>query len=67
MATKPSTLNGRKPKAKRDGMIVVDTDVHAHEMPAALKPYIEMPWRKSLEMLEQVPARYLTFPALRRR
>jgi predicted TIM-barrel fold metal-dependent hydrolase len=57
-----STLTGRAPKAKRAGMRIVDVDVHAHESPAALAPYTEMPWRKSLEQLAKVPARYLDIP-----
>lgn len=57
-----STLTGRPSKARRQGYFVVDADVHAHETPAALRPYMEMPWRKALEQLEQVPARYLDIP-----
>ena len=50
------------PTYKKDGMTIVDVDVHAHETPAALAPYIEMPWRKTLEHLSTVPARYLDIP-----
>jgi uncharacterized protein len=57
-----STLEGRAPKKLRDGTLVVDVDVHAHETPAALAPYCEMPWRKSLEVIGQVPGRYLDIP-----
>src|SRR5581483_1929027 len=57
-----SMLAGRKPKAIRDGMFVVDMDVHAHELPAALVPYMEMPWRKTLEQIAKVPLRYLDVP-----
>ncbi len=46
----------------REGVRVVDVDVHAHESPAALAPYCEMPWRKSLELISQVPERYLDIP-----
>ena len=55
-----STLEGHK--IKKDDMLVVDVDVHIHESPAALAPYIEMPWRKTLEHLATVPARYLDIP-----
>jgi predicted TIM-barrel fold metal-dependent hydrolase len=43
-------------------LIVVDADVHAHESPAALAPYCDMPWRRSLEHLAGAPARYLDIP-----
>jgi len=55
-----STLTGHK--FKKGDMLVVDVDVHAHESPAALAPYCEMPWRKSLEHISTVPARYLDVP-----
>ena len=55
-----STLTGHT--LKKDGMLVVDVDVHAHETPAALAPYCEMPWRKTLEHLSTLPARYLDIP-----
>jgi hypothetical protein len=38
-----STLTS--PTFKKDGLTIVDVDVHAHETPAALAPYCEMPWR----------------------
>jgi predicted TIM-barrel fold metal-dependent hydrolase len=59
---KSNMLAGRKVKKKNDGIFVVDADVHAHELPGALVPYIEMPWRKGLENLAKVPARYLDIP-----
>ncbi|MEP7357295.1 MAG: amidohydrolase family protein [Anaerolineales bacterium] len=55
-----STLAGHT--IRKDGMLVVDVDVHVHETPAALAPYIEMPWRKTLEHLATLPARYLDIP-----
>jgi predicted TIM-barrel fold metal-dependent hydrolase len=55
-----STLAGHT--IRKDGMLVVDVDVHIHETPAALAPYIEMPWRKTLEHLATLPARYLDIP-----
>lgn len=57
-----STLHGYRPKRALEGITVVDVDVHIHEEPAALAPYCEMPWRKSLEFLETVPHRYLDIP-----
>lgn len=60
--TKSSMLAGREPKAKSADMLVVDVDVHAHELPAALVSYIESPWRQALENLTKVPARYLDIP-----
>lgn len=49
--------------AQAEGMLVVDVDVHLHELPKALAPYCEMPWRKALENLEDiVPDRYLDIP-----
>ncbi len=57
-----STLQGRRPKRALEGITVVDVDVHIHESPEALMPYCEMPWRKSLEALVNVPRRYLDIP-----
>src|SRR5580700_6329453 len=57
-----STLEGRAPKKLPKGVKVIDVDVHAHETPAALISYCEMPWRKSLELISKVPERYLDIP-----
>jgi predicted TIM-barrel fold metal-dependent hydrolase len=57
---KDSTLAGYTINKK--DLVVVDVDVHAHETPAALAPYCVMPWRKTLEHLSTVPARYLDIP-----
>jgi nitrite reductase/ring-hydroxylating ferredoxin subunit len=54
-----STIEGRAPKKLPKGIKVIDVDVHAHETPAALIPYCEMPWRKSLELISKAPERYL--------
>ena len=43
-------------------VLVVDVDVHVNDVPGALAPYCEMPWRRSLEHLVGVPARYLDIP-----
>ena len=45
-----------------EDILVVDADVHVHESPGELAPYIDMPWRKSLEVLANVPERYLDIP-----
>ncbi len=57
-----STLEGRAPKKLPHDLKVIDVDVHAHETPAALIPYCEMPWRKSLELISKTPERYLDIP-----
>ena len=57
-----STLAGRGPKQKLKDMLIVDLDVHVNETPAALMPYCDMPWRKSLEALTQIPQGYLDIP-----
>ncbi|HEX4486077.1 MAG TPA: amidohydrolase family protein [Terriglobales bacterium] len=63
MATvQDSTLEGRAPKKLPAGVKVIDVDVHAHESPALLAPYCEMPWRKSLELVAGAPERYLDIP-----
>ena len=49
-------------RLKINDMIVVDADVHVNDTPGGLAPYCDMPWRKSLEGLAQVPARYLDIP-----
>jgi predicted TIM-barrel fold metal-dependent hydrolase len=59
---KDSTLGGRSPKKLPKNIKVIDVDVHANESPAALIPYCEMPWRKSLEVISTLPARYLDIP-----
>lgn len=55
----------QSPGSKRErleDLLVVDADVHVHESPGALAPYCDMPWRKSLEVLANVPERYLDIP-----
>ena len=49
-------------RRKTDEPLIVDADVHVHDTPAALAPYCDLPWRKSLEALAQAPARYLDIP-----
>src|SRR5450755_3175143 len=50
------------PRLRLSDVLVVDADVHAHESPASLAPYCDMPWRRSLEQLSTTPARYLDIP-----
>jgi predicted TIM-barrel fold metal-dependent hydrolase len=61
-ATQDSTLAGRAPRKLPQGVKVIDVDVHAHETPAALIPYCDMPWRKCLELISKAPERYLDIP-----
>jgi uncharacterized protein len=49
-------------RERLEDIIVVDADVHVHESPGELAPYCDMPWRKSLEVLANVPERYLDIP-----
>lgn len=58
-----STLAGRAAASRLlDGIVVVDVDVHIHETPAALAPHCEMPWRKSLETIAELPQTYMGLP-----
>jgi uncharacterized protein len=61
-----TTVEERPENATRrerlEDIIVVDADVHVHESPGELAPYCDMPWRKSLEVLANVPERYLDIP-----
>ena len=49
-------------RERLEDILVVDADVHVHESPGELAPYCDMPWRKSLEVLANVPERYLDIP-----
>lgn len=57
--TPPSSARRRD---RLEDILVVDADVHVHESPGELAPYCDMPWRKSLEVLANVPERYLDIP-----
>jgi predicted TIM-barrel fold metal-dependent hydrolase len=57
-----STLAGHPSSAKLKDILVVDVDVHVNETPQAIAAYCEMPWRKSLEALREVPQGYLNIP-----
>ena len=56
-----ATENARTRAALED-MVIVDTDVHVHETPAALAPYCDMPWRVALENISQLRETYLDIP-----
>jgi predicted TIM-barrel fold metal-dependent hydrolase len=43
-------------------MLIIDADVHVNDRPAELVPYIDEPWRMSLEDLAKMPERYLDVP-----
>ena len=43
-------------------LFIVDCDVHVHESPRELLPYCDMPWKKALEAIQDVPERYLDLP-----
>ncbi len=45
-----------------DDVLIVDADVHAHETPGALAPYVDPPWRAAVENVREVPPRYLDIP-----
>src|SRR5258708_22509057 len=38
-----------------DELLVVDCDVHVHESPGVLIPYIDRRWRPSLELIKDYP------------
>ncbi len=49
-------------RLRLEDTFIVDVDVHLHETPGALMEYCDMPWRKSLESIKDVPERYLDIP-----
>ena len=61
-ADAPHILAEHRRSRVLDELFVVDLDVHVNDTPAALAPFCELPWRKSLEALEKVPQRYLDIP-----
>jgi len=60
--TTPTGADARPNRLRLSDVSVVDADVHAHETPGDLVPYCDMPWRRALEHLVDVPARYLDIP-----
>jgi predicted TIM-barrel fold metal-dependent hydrolase len=61
-ADAPHILAEHRRSRVLDELFVVDLDVHVNDTPAALAPFCELPWRKSLEALDKVPQRYLDIP-----
>jgi predicted TIM-barrel fold metal-dependent hydrolase len=43
-------------------LLIIDADVHVHESPGALAPYIDPPWDVALRAVADVPERYLDIP-----
>ena len=43
---------------------IVDVDVHLHEQPKLMAQYCDLPWRKSLELMEEEVGRYNDIPGL---
>lgn len=41
---------------------VIDVDVHLHEQPKLMAKYCDLPWRKSLELMEEEVGRYNDIP-----
>jgi predicted TIM-barrel fold metal-dependent hydrolase len=49
-------------RQRLEEIFIVDCDVHVHDTPGELIEYCEMPWRKALETIKDVPERYLDIP-----
>ena len=49
-------------RERLEDLFIVDCDVHVHESPRELLPYCDMPWRKALEAIQDIPERYLDLP-----
>jgi predicted TIM-barrel fold metal-dependent hydrolase len=52
----------KTPDGGRERIPIVDVDVHIHERPKEIAPYCDMPWRRSLEMMEEEPGLYNDIP-----
>lgn len=61
MTTQEASVTERK-RERLEDILIVDADVHVHEAPGEMARYCDMPWRKSLEVLEHIPERYLDLP-----
>ena len=46
-----------------DDVLVIDADVHAHEQPDQMLPYVDPEWREPLANVAKVAHRYLNRPA----
>jgi hypothetical protein len=53
-----SMITVKTPDGGSQRITIVDVDVHIHERPKEIAPYCDMPWRRSLEMMEEEPGRY---------
>ncbi len=44
-------------------VFTIDADIHVNDTPGKLAPYCDMPWRKSLELLDgaSTALRWLTY------
>ena len=68
MTTQPTPaeeLAERKERTREslEDILVVDVDVHVHEIPSEMAAYCDMPWRKSLQRIGAMPDdRYLDLP-----
>src|SRR5205823_3768974 len=51
-----------RPRLTLDDILVIDADVHAHEQPDQMLPYVEPAWRGALANVARVPHRYLNRP-----
>lgn len=45
-----------------DDVLVIDADVHAHEQPDQMMPFVDPKWRPALANAVETPARYLNRP-----
>jgi predicted TIM-barrel fold metal-dependent hydrolase len=61
MATQQSQATEIR-RERLEDILIVDADVHIHESPEEMARYCEMPWRKSLEVIANIPERYLDLP-----
>ena len=50
------------PRPTLKDVLVIDTDVHAHESPEQLAPYVDSEWRLAFENLRVLQRRYLDLP-----
>lgn len=62
MGYSASATENVRTRVALEEMVIVDTDVHVHETPAALAPYCDMPWRVALENISQLRETYLDIP-----
>src|SRR5262245_19673711 len=58
------TLPKTEPRTRLtlDDVLIVDLDVHAHDTPEGLAPYMDSEWREVVEAFHEVSHRYLDLP-----